>query len=167
MTTGRVRGPLTLPASTQLRSTVVVASRRSGNRRSRVPNRSQPPSGLAERRGSNGCVTARQTQHGRYPPCLIRGVAASSSAKSALGHRYIVTSVMTDALPRATDGCTREHGGLTPAFIDVQHPDLRVMRARRVDQRHRLRITVFGLMSVARRRNWARTTTREARKRNP
>ena len=59
-----------------------------------------------------------------------------------------ITTVITCALPRATEGFTTGARRLTPALINFQCPDLLVCGPRRVDQRCRLRILVVCRVSV-------------------
>jgi hypothetical protein len=55
-----------------------------------------------------------------------------------------ITTVITDALPRATEGSATRASSFPPTLINVQHPDLLVPESRPVDQRCRLRITVVA-----------------------
>jgi hypothetical protein len=59
-----------------------------------------------------------------------------------------ITTVITDALPRATEGSATRARSSHPALINIQRPDPLVSGTRRVDQRRQLRTMVVGLDSV-------------------
>ncbi|MDQ3905428.1 MAG: hypothetical protein M3300_08330 [Actinomycetota bacterium] len=78
-------------------------------------------------------------------------MAASTNAKSTLSHALAkpITTVITDALPRATKGS--HHGSaVVPGRLSVTFStsDLLESELRRVDQRSQHGITVVGLVSV-------------------
>ena len=65
-----------------------------------------------------------------------------------IGDAESITALITDALPRVTEGSATRVPPSPPALIDVQRLDLLVSGKSPVDQRCQLRIMVVGLVSV-------------------
>jgi hypothetical protein len=73
-----------------------------------------------------------------YKPVVV---AASTSSKRALGYRHLVepiTTVITDALARATEDFTTGAPSSRAGSYEGHRPDLLVSGSHRVDQRCRL-----------------------------